>query len=107
MTLSQEFRESKINIWQVMKDKFPILSSDLSSCGLGTVFICAVPASEAMEKVMNWFFTLCFVGLGLQTKLGRYEKGRAQGHSYRLCRRTHEGGGLPCPDLHPGEDGPG
>jgi uncharacterized membrane protein YadS len=32
-----------------------------------------------MEKVMNWFFTLCFVGLGLQTRLGDMRKAGAKG----------------------------
>jgi uncharacterized membrane protein YadS len=32
-----------------------------------------------MEKVMNWFFTLCFVGLGLQTKLADLKKAGPKG----------------------------
>jgi uncharacterized membrane protein YadS len=28
---------------------------------------------------MNWFFTLCFVGLGLQTKLGDMKKAGPKG----------------------------
>ena len=38
-----------------------------------------VPASEAMGNVMNWFFSLCFVGLGLQTKLADLRKAGPKG----------------------------
>jgi uncharacterized integral membrane protein (TIGR00698 family) len=80
MTLSQEFRESKINIWQVMKDKFPIFILGFVIVWIGNcLHLWPVPASEAMEKVMNWFFTLCFVGLGLQTKLGDMKKAGPKG----------------------------
>lgn len=80
MTLTKEFGESKINVWQVLKDKFPIFVF-----GFIVVWICnclhlwPVPASEAMERVMNWSFTLCFVGLGLQTKLGDMKKAGPKG----------------------------
>ena len=80
MTLSQEFSESKINIWQVMKDKFPIFILGFIIVWIGNcLHLWPVPASEAMEKVMNWFFTLCFVGLGLQTKLGDLRKAGPKG----------------------------
>jgi len=80
MTLTQEFRESKINVWQVIKDKFPIFILGFIIVWIGNcLHLWPVPASEAMEKVMNWFFTLCFVGLGLQTKLGDMKKAGPKG----------------------------
>jgi uncharacterized membrane protein YadS len=80
MTLTKELRGSRINVWQVLKDKFPIFVF-----GFIVVWICnclhlwPVPASEVMERVMNWSFTLCFVGLGLQTKLGDMKKAGPKG----------------------------
>ncbi|HUL22037.1 MAG TPA: putative sulfate exporter family transporter [Thermodesulfobacteriota bacterium] len=80
MTLTREFRESKINVWQVTKDKFPIFILGFIVVWIGNcLHLWPVPASEAMEKVMNWFFTLCFVGLGLQTKLGDMKKAGLKG----------------------------
>ena len=80
MTLTREFRESKINVWQVTKDKFPIFILGFIVVWIGNcLHLWPVPASEAMEKVMNWFFTLCFVGLGLQTKLGDMKKAGPKG----------------------------
>ena len=80
MTLTREFRESKINVWQVIKDKFPIFILGFIIVWIGNcLHLWPVPASEAMEKVMNWFFTLCFVGLGLQTKLGDMKKAGPKG----------------------------
>ena len=37
------------------------------------------PAVFAMEKVMIWLFSLSFVGLGLQTKLGDVKKAGLKG----------------------------
>jgi uncharacterized integral membrane protein (TIGR00698 family) len=80
MTLTKEFRENKINIWQVLKDKFPIFVFGFIVVWIGNCFhLWPVPASEAMERVMNWSFTLCFVGLGLQTKLGDMKKAGPKG----------------------------
>jgi uncharacterized integral membrane protein (TIGR00698 family) len=80
MTLTKEFRESKINIWQILKDKFPIFVFGFILVWIGNcLHLWPVPASEAMERVMNWSFTLCFVGLGLQTKLGDMKKAGPKG----------------------------
>jgi len=80
MTLTHESRSSKINIWQILKDKFPIFVFGFMVVWIGNcLHLWPVPASEAMEKVMNWFFTLCFVGLGLQTKLGDMRKAGPKG----------------------------
>lgn len=80
MTLTKEFSESKINVWQVLKDKFPIFVFGFIVVWIGNcLHLWPVPASEAMERVMNWFFTLCFVGLGLQTKLGDMRKAGPKG----------------------------
>jgi uncharacterized integral membrane protein (TIGR00698 family) len=80
MTLTKEFRESKINVWQVLKDKFPIFVFGFIVVWVGNcLHLWPVPASEAMERVMNWSFTLCFVGLGLQTKLGDMKKAGPKG----------------------------
>ena len=66
MTLTGELRSSKINIWKIIKDKFPIFIIGFMVVWTGNcMHLWPQPASEAMEKVMNWFFTLCFVGLGL------------------------------------------
>ncbi len=70
MTLTQEFRSSNVNVWQTLKEKFPLfVFGFIFVWGLNCLHMWPQPASEAMEKVMNWSFTLCFVGLGLQTKL--------------------------------------
>ena len=80
MTLTKEFRESKINVWQVLKDKFPIFVFGFIVVWVANcLHLWPVPASEAMERVMNWSFTLCFVGLGLQTKLGDMKKAGPRG----------------------------
>ena len=80
MTLTREFSETKINVWQILKDKFPIFVFGFIVVWIGNcLHLWPVPASEAMEKVMNWFFTLCFVGLGLQTKLGDMRKAGPKG----------------------------
>jgi uncharacterized integral membrane protein (TIGR00698 family) len=72
MTLTKELATStsKINIWQVLKEKFPLfVIGFVFVWGLNCLHMWPQPANEAMEKVLNWSFTLCFVGLGLQTKL--------------------------------------
>jgi uncharacterized integral membrane protein (TIGR00698 family) len=80
MTLTKEFRESTINVWQVLKDKFPIFVFGFIVVWVANcLHLWPVPASEAMERVMNWSFTLCFVGLGLQTKLGDMKKAGSRG----------------------------
>jgi len=70
----------KLNIWQTVKERFPIYV-------LGFVVVWAAncfhffpkPAVFAMNKVMIWFFTLSFVGLGLQTKLSDIRKAGIRG----------------------------
>lgn len=80
MTLTKESIESKINVWQVLKDKFPIFIFGFIVVWIGNcLHLWPVPASEAMETVMNWSFTLCFIGLGLQTKLGDMKKAGPKG----------------------------
>jgi uncharacterized integral membrane protein (TIGR00698 family) len=80
MTLTKELRGSRINVWQVLKDKFPIFVFGFIVVWIGNcLHLWPVPASEAMERVMNWSFTLCFVGLGLQTKLGDMKKAGPKG----------------------------
>jgi uncharacterized integral membrane protein (TIGR00698 family) len=80
MTLTQELRTSKINVWQVLKEKFPLfVFGFLVVWIMNCLHLWPQPASEAMEKVMNWFFTLCFVGLGLQTKLADLKKAGSKG----------------------------
>ncbi len=80
MTLTQELRLTKIHIWQVIKDKFPIFILGFMLVWIGNcLHLWPQPASEAMGNVMNWFFTLCFVGLGLQTRLSDMKKAGPRG----------------------------
>ncbi len=80
MTLTQELRSTKIHIWQVIKDKFPIFILGFMLVWIGNcLHLWPQPASEAMGNVMNWFFTLCFVGLGLQTRLSDMKKAGPRG----------------------------
>ncbi|MGA3173472.1 MAG: putative sulfate exporter family transporter [Syntrophorhabdales bacterium] len=80
MTLTREFRNSRIKTWEVLKDKFPLfVFGFLVVWIMNCLHLWPQPANEAMEKVMNWFFTLCFVGLGLQTKLGDLRKAGPKG----------------------------
>ncbi|MEW5817479.1 MAG: putative sulfate exporter family transporter [Spirochaetota bacterium] len=80
LILSRQITGTKINKWQVMKEKFPIFV-----LGFFIVWIARClgwvprPAVYAMEAVMTWFFTLSFVGLGLQTKLGDLKKAGIKG----------------------------
>lgn len=80
LTLTDELRSTKINIWRVIKDKFPIFILGFMVVWIGNcLHLWPQPASEAMGNVMNWFFTLCFVGLGLQTKLADMKKAGPKG----------------------------
>lgn len=75
MTLTEELGSTKINIWRVIKDKFPIfILGFMVVWGGNCLHLWPQPASEAMGNVMNWFFTLCFIGLGLQTRLADMKK---------------------------------
>jgi uncharacterized integral membrane protein (TIGR00698 family) len=80
MTLTEELRSTKINVWEVIKDKFPIFILGFMVVWIGNcLHLWPQPASEAMGNVMNWFFTLCFIGLGLQTKLADMRKAGLKG----------------------------
>ncbi len=80
LTLTDELRSTKIKIWQVIKDKFPIFILGFLVVWVGNcLHLWPQPASEAMGNVMNWFFTLCFVGLGLQTRLADMKKAGPKG----------------------------
>jgi hypothetical protein len=80
MAPTQELRSSKINAWQLLKDKFPLfVFGFVFVWGLNCLHMWPQPASEAMEKVINWSFTLCFVGPGLQAKLGDLKKAGPKG----------------------------
>jgi uncharacterized integral membrane protein (TIGR00698 family) len=75
MALTGELRSTKISIWRVIKDKFPIFILGFLVVWIGNcLHLWPQPASEAMGNVMNWFFTLCFIGLGLQTRLADMRK---------------------------------
>ena len=68
-TFTAEFIKEKISFWQVIKEKFPIFVFGFVIVWLMNCFhLFPKPARGAMEGVMIWFFTLCFVGIGLQTK---------------------------------------
>lgn len=80
MTLGKEMRTEKVSFWQVMKEKFPLFVFGFAFVWTLNCFQAwPVPASEAMGNVMEWFFSLCFVGLGLQTKLSDLKKAGAKG----------------------------
>jgi uncharacterized integral membrane protein (TIGR00698 family) len=80
LTLTQELRSTKINVWQIIKDKFPIFILGFLVVWIGNcLHLWPQPASEAMANVMNWFFTLCFIGLGLQTRLADLKKAGLKG----------------------------
>jgi uncharacterized integral membrane protein (TIGR00698 family) len=80
LTLTQELRSTKINVWQIIKDKFPMFILGFLAVWIGNcLHLWPQPASEAMGNVMNWFFTLCFIGLGLQTKLSDLKKAGVKG----------------------------
>jgi uncharacterized integral membrane protein (TIGR00698 family) len=80
LTLTQELRSTKINVWKILKDKFPIFILGFLVVWLGNcLHLWPQPASEAMANVMNWFFTLCFIGLGLQTRLADLKKAGLKG----------------------------
>jgi uncharacterized integral membrane protein (TIGR00698 family) len=80
LTLTQELRSTKIHVWQIVKDKFPIFILGFLVVWIGNcLHLWPQPASEAMGNVMNWFFTLCFIGLGLQTRLADMKKAGAKG----------------------------
>jgi uncharacterized integral membrane protein (TIGR00698 family) len=80
LTLTQELRSTKINVWKIVKDKFPIFILGFLVVWIGNcLHLWPQTASEAMANVMNWFFTLCFIGLGLQTRLADLKKAGLKG----------------------------
>ena len=75
VAFTAEFRREKISIWQVLKEKFPLFVFGFIAIWLMNCFhLFPVPARVAMEQVMIWFFGICYVGIGLQTKLGDVKK---------------------------------
>ena len=68
-SLSKEIRGEKISYWEVIKEKFPVFVFGFVAVWVANILhLFPKPAVYSMEKVMIWFFTLCFVGIGLQTK---------------------------------------
>jgi uncharacterized integral membrane protein (TIGR00698 family) len=68
-TLSKDLRAEKISYWEVIKEKFPVFVFGFVAVWVANILhLFPKPAVYSMEKVMIWFFTLCFVGIGLQTK---------------------------------------
>ncbi len=80
MTLGKEIKGSSISFWQVLREKFPIFIIGFAIVwALNCMKVWPLPASEAMGKVMEWFFSLSFVGLGLLTKLSDLRKAGIKG----------------------------
>jgi uncharacterized integral membrane protein (TIGR00698 family) len=80
MTLGKEIHGSSVSYWQVIREKFPIFIVGFAIVWtLNCLKVWPLPASEAMGKVMEWFFSLSFVGLGLLTKLSDLKKAGAKG----------------------------
>ena len=70
----------KISIWETVKEKFPVyVFGFVIVWGANCLHLFPKPAVFAMEKVMIWFFSLSFVGLGLQTKLSDVRKAGIRG----------------------------
>jgi uncharacterized integral membrane protein (TIGR00698 family) len=80
LALTQEFKKEKISAWVVVKEKFPIfVFGFILVWGMNCLHLWPKPATQAMEVVMTWFFTLCFVGLGMQTKFSDMMKAGVSG----------------------------
>jgi uncharacterized integral membrane protein (TIGR00698 family) len=80
MTLGKEIKGSSISFWQVLREKFPIFIVGFAIVwALNCLKVWPLPASQAMGRVMEWFFSLSFVGLGLLTKLSDLRKAGAKG----------------------------
>jgi len=70
----------KISFFQTVKEKFPIyVIGFVIVWGANCLHWFPKPAVFAMEKVMIWFFSLSFVGLGLQTNLAEVRKAGVKG----------------------------
>jgi uncharacterized integral membrane protein (TIGR00698 family) len=75
VAFTSEFRQANISIWEVVKEKFPLFVFGFIAIWVMNCFhLFPVPARAAMETVMIWFFGICYVGIGLQTKLGDVRK---------------------------------
>jgi uncharacterized integral membrane protein (TIGR00698 family) len=75
VAFTAEFRREKISIWEVLKEKFPMFVFGFMAVWVMNCFhLFPVPARVAMEQVMIWFFAICYVGIGLQTKLADVRK---------------------------------
>lgn len=80
LILSRQVTQAKINKMQVIREKFPVFVFGFFALWLARCLgMFPRPAVEAMSSVMTWFFTLSFVGLGLQTKLGDLRKAGLHG----------------------------
>jgi len=80
MTLGKEIRSSEVSFWQVLIEKFPIFIIGFAIVwALNCSKVWPLPASQAMGRVMEWFFSLSFVGLGLLTKLSDLKKAGPKG----------------------------
>jgi uncharacterized integral membrane protein (TIGR00698 family) len=82
MTTASEIVGAKedISIWGTIKEKFPVYVFGFAFIWtLNTMHLFPKPAVFAMEKVMIWFFTLSFIGLGLQTNLADVKKAGLKG----------------------------
>jgi len=80
MTLGKELRSSEVSFLQVLMEKFPIFIIGFAIVwALNCSKVWPLPASMAMGKVMEWFFSLSFVGLGLLTKLSDLKKAGPRG----------------------------
>lgn len=80
MTLGKELRSSSVSFLQVLKEKFPVFIFGFAIVWtLNCLKAWPLPASEAMGRVMEWFFALSFVGLGLQTKMSDLKKAGPKG----------------------------
>ena len=81
LTMTKDVLASeKISFFQTLKEKFPIyVIGFVIVWGANCLHLFPKPAVFAMEKVMIWFFSLSFVGLGLQTNLAEVRKAGVKG----------------------------
>jgi uncharacterized membrane protein YadS len=80
MTLGHELASASVSYWQVIKEKFPIyILGFFFVWTLNCFKVWPLPASDAMGRVMEWLFSLCFVGLGLSTKISDLKKAGPKG----------------------------
>jgi len=80
-TMTREVLSSeKISILQTFREKSPVyVLGFIIVWGANCLHLFPKPAVFAMETVMIWFFSLSFVGLGLQTNLAEVRKAGLQG----------------------------